>query len=188
MTLTADHNFAVTPALGVVHMLGGRRLMMRLAMRIGAVAFALVVLLIWIAPGAVWDNDVLLFKLALSVMAFFGAVALWQRSLPPVRPSVEVDIANMEVRVMRRDRGAQPRVIEKWFFADLESVDLEGRHIIALEQRQTPAGRHHSEQCDCARLLARSAASCRKTCINHYSQRFCELGSPARRGCLFVWD
>lgn len=130
MTLTADHNFSVKPALGVVHMLGGGRLMMRLAMRIGAVAFGLVVLLIWIAPGAVWDNDVLLFKLALSVMACFGAVALWQRSLPPVRPSVEVDIANMEVRVMRRDRGAQPRVIEKCFFADLESVDLEGRHII----------------------------------------------------------
>lgn len=130
MTSTADQNFPVKSALGIVHMLDGGRLMMRLAMRVGAVTFALVVALIWIAPGATWDTDVLLFKLALSVMSGFVAAGMWQRSLPPVQPTVEVDIANMEVRVMRSDGGAQPRLIESCNFCDLEAVDLQGRHII----------------------------------------------------------
>ena len=104
--------------------------MMRLAMRIGAVTFAIVVLLVWFAPGATWDNEIILFKLALSVISGLTAVAMWKRSLPTVRPTVEVDIAKMEVRVMRREGDALPRVIESCRFADLETVDLQGRHIV----------------------------------------------------------
>lgn len=130
MTTTADHSFNDKPAFGIVHMLDGTRLALRLAMRIGAVAFALVVLLIWFAPGAIWDNEVLLFKLALSVMSGFICADLWKRSLPPVKPTVEVDIANMEVRVMRKQGNGPARMIERCTFADLHAVDLEGRHII----------------------------------------------------------
>lgn len=130
MTITSDYSFDAKPALGIVHMLDGGRLALRLAMRIGAVTFAMVVLLIWIAPGATWDSDVLLFKAALSVISAFISIGMWQQSLPQPRPTVEVDIANMEVRVMRRTDGAEPRVIESCRFADLEAVDLHGRHII----------------------------------------------------------
>lgn len=130
MTTTADHSFEAKPAVGIVHMLDGGRLVLRLTMRLGAVSFAMVVLLIWIAPGATWDNDVMLFKLALSVISGLISAAMWQCSLAPARPTVEVDIANMEVRVMRRQGGAPARVIERCTFADLDAVDLYGRHII----------------------------------------------------------
>lgn len=130
MTMTADHYFDVKPALGIVHMLDGGRFVMRLAMRLGAVSFAMVVLLVWIAPGATWDADVLLFKLALSVVSSLIAAALWKGSKPQGKPSVEVDIANMEVRVMRQRGNAPARIIERCSFAELEAVDLNGRHII----------------------------------------------------------
>ena len=130
MTTASDYSFDTKPAMGIVHMLGGGRLALRLAMRIGAVTFAIVMLLIWIAPGATWDSDVLLFKAALSVASAFVSAAMWQQSMPQPRPTVEVDIANMEVRVMRRSAGAEPRVIESCRFADLDAVDLHGRHII----------------------------------------------------------
>ena len=108
MTMTSDFNVPTKPAQGIVHILGGGRMMLRLAMRLGAVSFALVVLLIWIAPGATWDNEVIVFKIALSVMSAFTSAGMWQRSLPQVQPTVEVDIANVEVRVMRRIGGQRP--------------------------------------------------------------------------------
>ena len=130
MTITADHSFQPKPALGTAHVLDGSRLVMRLAARMGTVTFAMVAILVWFVPGATWDNEVLLFKAALMVVSLFVSAGLWRMSLPPVKPMVEVDIQNMEVRVMRR-RGAEPaRIIDCCAFADLDAVDLNGRHII----------------------------------------------------------
>lgn len=130
MTTTADHRYDEKPVLGIVHTLDGSRLALRIGMRLGAVSFAMVVLLIWIAPGATWDNDVILFKLGLSVVSGLMSAGMWQYSLPPVRPTVEVDIANMEVRVIRRQGEAAAKVIERCAFGDLDAVDLYGRHIV----------------------------------------------------------
>lgn len=130
MTITADHSFQIKPALGTAHMLDGSRLVMRLGMRMGAVTAVMVALLVWLAPGATWDSEVVLFKAALSVVSGCASAWMWQMSLPPAKPVVEVDIANMEVRVMRR-RGAEPaRIIDRCAFADLDAVDLNGRHFI----------------------------------------------------------
>lgn len=130
MTITVDHSKTLTPAKGVVHMLDGARLMLRLGLRIGAVLFALVTALIWVAPGANWESDIMFFKLALSLMSGFIAFDLWQRSLPPLAPSVEVDVAKMEVRVIRDGAPVHKRLIERCAFDDLDAVDLNGRHII----------------------------------------------------------
>lgn len=133
MTLVTEPTYTAytaPPVLGIPHMLDGSRLMLRLLLRLCAVSFALVAVLVWLAPGATWESDIMLFKLALSLGAVVCTVGFWQASLPPVPPTVEVDIAGLEVRVVREVSGQAPRIIERCAFGDLEAVDLNGRHIV----------------------------------------------------------
>jgi hypothetical protein len=130
MSLSADYAFETPPAKGITYVLNGSRFLMRFALKLGAVSLALVAVFVWVAPGASWESDVMLFKLALSIFAGFGAVAMWLGSLPVVAPSVEVDVARGEIRVMRSGPSEQKQVIERCAFADLHAVDLHGRHII----------------------------------------------------------
>ena len=130
MTLIADHAYAIAPATGISHLLDGSRMLMRTGARLAAITAGFVAVLVWLAPGGdVWESDVMLFKLALSILCAFGAVALWQASLPPLSPVVEVDVARGEVRLLRKGPGAQKRVIERCAFADLHMAELSGRHI-----------------------------------------------------------
>ncbi|KIN72083.1 hypothetical protein [Sulfitobacter guttiformis] len=131
MTMTADHSLEPhTPSSAITYMLNGSRLVMRMVCKVGAVSFGLVALLVWFAPGASWESDVMLFKLGLCFMAVFICAALWQQSAPPIPPSVEVDIANLEVRVVRTDSTRPRLVIERCAFSDLEKVDVRGRNIV----------------------------------------------------------
>jgi hypothetical protein len=129
MTLADDHAFATTPATGIPHLLDGTRMLMRTAARLGAVTAAFVGVLIWLALGAVWESEVMLFKLALSVLCTLGAVALWQASLPPLPPVVEVDVARGEVRLVRTGAPADKRVIARCAFEDLQMAELSGRYV-----------------------------------------------------------
>ena len=129
MTITADYAFAPAAATGIPYKLDGGRLVLRTFARIGAVACALVAVLIWLAPGATWESDAMLFKLLLFVVALMAAVGLWQVSLAPLPPTVEVDVVNREVRLIRAGAPTADRVIERCAFDDLHAVELQGRHI-----------------------------------------------------------
>jgi hypothetical protein len=130
MTLSTDYAFDAPSAKGITYVLNGSRFLMRFALKLGAVSLGLVAVFVWLAPGASWESDVMLFKLALSIFACFGAVAMWLGSQPVAAPGVEVDVAKREIRVIREGLSDEKRVIERCAFADLYAVDLHGRHII----------------------------------------------------------
>jgi hypothetical protein len=129
MTLTADHVFAQGPVTGIPHLLDGGRMLMRMGARLGAVTAGFVAVLVWLAPGAVWQSDVMLLKMALSILFAFGAVVLWQAGLAPAPPVVEVDLARAQVRLVRKGAPTPKRVIAACAFADLKLVELSGRYI-----------------------------------------------------------
>lgn len=129
MTLAADHSFDMPPIKGITYVLNGSRFLARFACKMGAATLALVAVFVWLAPGASWESDVMLFKMALSIMAAFCSFALWQNSQPVKAPSVEVDMAQLELRLIREYDGAPRHIIERCAFADLHSVELRGRHI-----------------------------------------------------------
>ncbi|MCX7565140.1 hypothetical protein OS189_02130 [Sulfitobacter sp. F26169L] len=129
MTMTANHVSEHATILGATHVLNGNRLVMRIAQRLGAVSLALVGVLVWLAPGAGWESEVMLFKLTASLISALLSVALWQYSLPPLPPMVEVDVAAAELRLIRDGAPAASRVLERCAFSDLHLVELAGRRI-----------------------------------------------------------
>ncbi|KEJ90338.1 hypothetical protein [Sulfitobacter donghicola] len=129
MTYATNSSFAPVPAIGIPYRLNGNRLMGRLAQRMGAATMMFVALFVWLAPGAGWESDIMLFKLMVSIIAAFLCVGLWQASLPPLPPIVEIDVAACEIRLVREGAPADQRILERCAFCDLHLVELEGRHI-----------------------------------------------------------
>jgi hypothetical protein len=129
MTHTADHAFEPAATISIAHTLNGSRLIMRIGLRFGATTMTLVALLVWLAPGAGWESDIMLFKLLLSIMSGLLAVGLWQASLPPLPPTVVVDVAASELRLIREGVPAESRVLERCSFQDLHLVEMSGPHF-----------------------------------------------------------
>lgn len=129
MTLTADHAFESGATIGIPYKRDGNRMVLRMLARGAAITAAFIAVLVWLAPGATWESDVMLFKLGVSIGAVFASIGLWQSSLPPLPPSVEIDTASAELRLIRTDVHKQRRVIERCGFDELQLVELNGRHI-----------------------------------------------------------
>jgi hypothetical protein len=55
---------------------------------------------------------------------------LWELGLPPLPPTVEVDVAASELRLIREGAPAELRVLERCAFRDLHLVELRGHHFI----------------------------------------------------------
>ena len=129
MTITSENALSQSAMIGVPYMLDGSRMLMRMLSRGAAMTAAFMAVLVWLAPGASWESDVMLFKLGLSIAAIFASVAFWQGSLPPLPPSVEIDAENAELRLVRQDQHRDKCVIERCSFAGLQTVELNGRRI-----------------------------------------------------------
>lgn len=129
MTMTVDQSFIPAPAIGVAHTLNGARLMARIAARLGAMTSGMVAGFVWLAPGAGWEADIMLFKLMVSVFAVLIALWLWDLSAEPVPPKVEIDVAAGELRVIRDGAAPEDRVLERCRFEELHLVELWGRRI-----------------------------------------------------------
>ncbi len=135
MTATAEHSIGEATARALTHKRGGGRLMVRVAQRIGAVSLAMAAVFVWLAPGESWDGEMMLYKLVICVLAGLGSAALWQKSEPPLPPTVEIDVEAGELRLIRE--GAQARVLERCAFGDLHLVELSGRHFTFWGRRNT---------------------------------------------------
>lgn len=129
MTVSSDY-LAESPMRGIVRTLDGGRLMLRLLLQIGACVFTFVALMIWITPAASAGNEVMLYKLGISSMSVLAALGCWQGSLPPVPPTVEIDVAARELRLVREGAPAGARLIERCSFAQLADVELIGGAFI----------------------------------------------------------
>ena len=102
----------------------GARWLVRGAQRFSGVVLLMAVAGLWLYPEALYDQDILLMKLALSVvMGMIGAGLI--RSGRRTRPlEMEIDLAAGEVRLMRPQPGAMPRVVHRCSFADMRHVEV----------------------------------------------------------------
>ncbi len=126
MTLTAELDFGRKPSIERANKWDGGRFIVRLALRILAAALVLSGLCLWILPGSSWDNEVLLFKLVLSVTVLLSGAGLWQMGTTPVSPVVELDIEGGELRLVRDCGRTRRTLIEGCRFGDLGDVELNG--------------------------------------------------------------
>lgn len=133
------------------HMINGQRMLARGARRIGGLALVLAALGLWFAPGASWEADTALFKLAVSVMLAFGGLGVLHagRSVPAVE--VEVDTLRREVRLVR-GKGRARSLVSRTRMADLGPAEVRGTMVrlwgpdgvLLVELAMTdPTGRYH---------------------------------------------
>lgn len=129
MTATAQLPDADLTAPQPVRMLDGGRLVVRGVQRLFGVAFLAVAFGLWLMPGSSFENDLLLFKLLLSIVAGFVGIGLLQSGAPKLAPHVEIDTIRREVRLVRASQTDATEVLERCAFNDLAHVEIEGPHV-----------------------------------------------------------
>ncbi len=129
MTATAEFMKVEAAKLEPVHMADGGRMVVRAVQRLLGVALTLAAIGIWVAPGASWESDVMLFKLVLSVTALLAGFGLMHTSSTPSAPEVEIDTIRREVRLLRTAGDGSAEVLQRCAFADLSRAEQRGGHV-----------------------------------------------------------
>lgn len=125
MTATADFLVAKAPDPQPVRMVDGRRMVVRGLQRLLGTAMALAAAGLWLAPGALWESDVMLFKLILSLIGLLAAFGLIQASATPPQPEIQIDTVRRELRLVRPDG----EVLQRCTFADLSRAEQTGTNL-----------------------------------------------------------
>jgi len=107
----------------------GAPVLLRGVHRLAGVSLALAAVGIWVAPGATWDTDVMLFKLALSSAALVAGFGLIQAGVRPVQPEIQIDTIRREIRVVRTQAKGPSEVTNRCAFAQLSRVERTGNHV-----------------------------------------------------------
>ncbi len=128
MTAILEHMNADS---AILRMIDGARMLMRAAQGLAGVLLSMAALVLWLAPGAGWESDVMLFKLMLSVVAVIAGLVLMQASARPRAPQLEVDTIRREVRLVRTGRSGRHAVLRRCAFDALSRVEHEG-HMLRL--------------------------------------------------------
>jgi hypothetical protein len=129
MTSTADFMDATALAVEPARMADGGRMIVRGAQRLVGVSLTIAALGLWLAPGSSWESDVMLFKLILSITAVIAGLGLVSASSTPRAPEVEIDTIRREVRLVRRQRGVAPVVLQSCAFSKLARAEHEGTNV-----------------------------------------------------------
>ncbi len=129
MTATADFMDAPAPASEPVRMADGGRMIVRGVQRLVGVSLTIAALGLWLAPGSSWENDIMLFKLILSITAVIAGLGLVSSSSTPRAPEVEIDTIRREVRLVRRLRGAAPVILKSCAFDKLAKAEHKGTNV-----------------------------------------------------------
>ncbi|WP_298971412.1 hypothetical protein [uncultured Roseobacter sp.] len=111
-----------------VRTLDGSRMIMRGVQGMVGVALILTALGLWVAPGASWDHELMLFKLLASAVGGMMGIALLQGFARPAPPKVEVDTIRHEVRLVRT-RGKDRFVLDRCSFKNLTRVENSGTYV-----------------------------------------------------------
>ena len=134
MTATAEFIDENAPTIEPVQMADGARMVVRGAQRLFGVSLTIAALGLWLAPGASWESDVMLFKMILSITAVIAGLGLVSASTTPKPPEVEIDTIRREVRLVRRLRGAPADVLQTCSFANLTHAEHEGSNVRLWDQ------------------------------------------------------
>ena len=129
MTATSDCIDAHPKTLQPVRLVDGGRMIVRAVQRFFGAALTLAAVGIWIAPGASWESDIMLFKLILSLTAVLAGFGLIQSSVSRNAPKVEIDTIRREVRLVRLARDGSAAVLQRCSFAKLTRVDIKKNNV-----------------------------------------------------------
>ena len=119
---TLPHRAVFAP----VRTVDGARWLARGAQRFAGTVLLLAMAGIWIQPGAAFDQDIMLFKLALSAFLGLAGMALIRGGRPEPSVEIEIDLDRDELRLVRPQPTAfaAPIVVHTCAFSDLVSVDV----------------------------------------------------------------
>ncbi len=129
MTATAEFMTRPSAATLPVRMADGGRMIVRGSQRLLGAALTLAAIGLWLAPGAAWESDVMLFKLILSLTAVIAGIAMMHASATPPAPEIEIDTVRREVRLVRHIRGEGRVVLQSSAFDTLAHAEHEGTNV-----------------------------------------------------------
>lgn len=129
MSASADVVAASTSIHEAIRMVGGARWVVRGIQRIFGAALVCAAVALWLMPGAGWQQDIMLFKLVLSVVALGAGIGLLQSSARPPAPAVEIDSIRREIRLVRLAKRGKPTILQRCAFKDLARVEQNGAHL-----------------------------------------------------------
>ncbi|NNE51091.1 MAG: hypothetical protein HKN30_01655 [Sulfitobacter sp.] len=112
-----------------MRMVDGSRMLLRLLSRMIGVCLLLAAFGLWLAPEASNFQEILLFKLALSICAALAGIGFLQSSGTPSAPEVQIDSLKREIRVVRKEGALHTRVLQRCGFDDLSRVERGGAHL-----------------------------------------------------------
>lgn len=88
---------------------------------------------LWFASSSIFDPQILLVKVGLSLMFFIGGIALFHSARRASAPDVEFDQVRREVRVVQRSATSE-RVLQTVSFDELGQVDMQDGLIRAHDK------------------------------------------------------
>jgi hypothetical protein len=137
MSVSVEFMNADTTTIAPVRIAEGGPMLIRATQRLTGVALVFAAFALWLAPGAAWESDVMLFKLILSLTAVIAGLGLVSSSSTPRAPEVEIDTIRREVRLVRRQRGAAAQVLQSCGFGKLARAEHEGNTVRLWDQAGT---------------------------------------------------
>lgn len=127
MTAVSDFMHPSAPA-EPARMVDGRRWLVRGAQRMSGVALILAALGLWLQPGASFDADLALIKLALSLLLGFAGLAILQAGRARAMVQVELDTLRREVRLVRV-MGRAKELVSRTKMVDLGGAEVDGNLV-----------------------------------------------------------
>jgi|TARA_R110000787_G_scaffold118209_2_gene228988 hypothetical protein len=90
---------------------------------------------LWLAPGANWNNEVMLMKMALSAISLLVGVWLILSGQKPAAPEIQIDTVRREVRLVRPGPLGADLLLQKCRFSDLSKVKREDRVLMFWDEK-----------------------------------------------------
>lgn len=117
-----------------VSLIDGGHMIVRGTQSLLGMGLALAAVGLWFAPGSNTESDIVLFKLVLSISAGLAGMGLLHASATPRTPEIEIDTIRRQVRVVRRQPGTAPKVLQSCSFAQLGAAEYEGSVVRLWDQ------------------------------------------------------
>ncbi|MFD2739894.1 hypothetical protein ACFSUD_09965 [Sulfitobacter aestuarii] len=114
-----------------------RARLQRGALALGGGGLLLATLALWLAPGASWESDLLLFKAALSLTLCLAAAGLLAGCGQNAPVRMEIDTGRRELRQVRLRGNGMAEILWRCRYADLAPVEPTGNALLLRDRAGT---------------------------------------------------
>tara|TARA_R110002110_G_scaffold1733_10_gene7648 strand:- start:111 stop:605 length:495 start_codon:yes stop_codon:yes gene_type:complete len=135
MTVTSDFMTSGQIRLSTGGTVSGTRSILRLMQRLVGVSLLMASSGLWLAPGANWNNEVMLMKMALSAISLLVGVWLILSGQKPAAPEIQIDTVRRVVRLVRPGPLGADLLLQKCRFSDLSKVKREDRVLMFWDEK-----------------------------------------------------